>query len=93
MSDLAEAGHAAGQLTLLQGLKITSVQAIHGAPSHTPVEVVHSLSLQQKMALSYTIQKNKAQPYNNTNTCTHTHITYTHPHNHAVQVQEGSSFW
>ena len=48
MGDLAEAGHAAGQLTLLQGLQVTLVQTVHGASPHAPVEVVHSLSLQQR---------------------------------------------
>lgn len=61
MGDLAEAGHAVGQLTLLQGLQVTLVQTVHGASTHTPVEVVHGLSLQQRMALSYQVPGSKAR--------------------------------
>lgn len=78
MGDLAEAGHAAGQLTLLQGLQVTSVQTIHGASSHTPVEVVHSLSLQQRMAFRYQVPKREALSL-----LYHKHMhahTYTHIH-------------
>lgn len=49
MGNLAEARHAAGQLALLQGLQVASVQTVHGASTHTPVEVVHSLPLQQRI--------------------------------------------
>lgn len=55
MGDFAEAGHAAGQLTLLQGQQVTPVQTVHGASTHSPVKVVHSLSLRQRMALSYQV--------------------------------------
>lgn len=46
MSSLAEAGHAAGQQAVVQKLQVTLVQTVHRAPTHTPIKVVHSLSLQ-----------------------------------------------
>lgn len=42
---LAEARHAAGERTLLQRQQVAAVQAVHGAPAHAPVEVVHGLAL------------------------------------------------
>lgn len=75
VGDLAEAGHAAGQLTLLQGQQVAAVQAVHGAPSHPPVEVVHGLSLQRSKRLSYSAPRRKAQ----THACTRTANTFTEP--------------
>lgn len=48
MDSLVEAGHAA-----VQQLQVTLVQTVHGAPAHTPVKVVHSLSLQQSTVQFY----------------------------------------
>lgn len=45
--DLAEAGHAAGERTLLQRHQVAAVQAVHRAPAHAPVEVVHGLALRR----------------------------------------------
>lgn len=44
--DFVEAGRAPGELALLQQLHVTLVQAVQGPPAHSPVEVVHALTLQ-----------------------------------------------
>lgn len=81
MGDLAEAGHAAGQLTLLQGLQVALVQTVHGASAYAPVEVVHSLSLQTEHGLELPGSKKYRTNSNLThNACTHTYCTHTSTH-------------
>lgn len=91
MGDFAEAWHAAGELTLLQGQQVTLVQAVHGASTHPPVKVVHSLSLGQSTALGFMHQNVKHSLYSNTNPCTLTPIVYRQSQNHAVQTQGAAS--
>jgi len=93
MGDLAEAGHAAGQLALLQGLQVTLVQAVHGASTHTPVEVVHRLSLWQRTPLSYQVSSKKWSTIKHKHMHTRKHTVDTHSRNHAVQVQGGGRLW
>lgn len=44
----AEAGRAAGALALLQRRRVPLVHAVQRAPAHSPVEVVHALSLEKQ---------------------------------------------
>ena len=89
MGDLAEAGHAAGQLTLLQGLQVAPVQTVHGASAYAPVEVVHSLSLQTENGLELPGSKKYRTISNLTQTHAHTHTVHTHSHSHAGEAQGG----
>lgn len=81
MGDFTEDRQAAGELILFQRQQVAAIQAVHRVSAHSPVEVVHCLSLQKRRDFRQNVSQGHSFLFKPT------HALSFISHSHAVNIQ------
>lgn len=90
MGEFAEDRQTAGELILLQRQQVAAVQAVHWVSAHTPVEIVHCLSLRKRR--DFHQSKFKSRTVSLLSMATHAHLFISRSHAVHIWRTKGASF-